>query len=73
MVVVAMTSNPTQTPYSFIITNEDLLEGQLNRPSSVRVDKIYTLAQTLTVRIFGTVKPSIIKHIKTLLNSVTKM
>jgi len=27
MIVVAMTSNPTQTPYSFTLSNKDLAEG----------------------------------------------
>ena len=39
-VVVAMTSNPTQTPYSFTLTSADLATGSLNHPGTVRVDKI---------------------------------
>lgn len=73
MVVVAMTSNPSQTPYSFTISNEDLSEGQLNRPGKVRVDKIYTLSQSLAVRTFGKVKPAIIQRIRSLLDTVTEM
>src|SRR6185503_4556037 len=53
MLVVAMTSNPAPVPYSFTITNVDMVLGPLNRPGQVRVDKIYTLAQTLAVRHFG--------------------
>jgi mRNA interferase MazF len=53
MVVVAMTSYPTLGPYSFPITSADLVHGQLNRPGTVRIDKIYTLDQQLTRRIFG--------------------
>lgn len=73
MIVVAMTSNPTETPYSFTISNNDLAEGQLNRPGKVRVDKIYTLSQSLAVRTFGKVKPATVKRIRTLLNTVTKL
>ena len=43
MVVVAMTSNLTATPHSFVITSADLVAGQLNHPGRVRADKIYTL------------------------------
>jgi mRNA interferase MazF len=50
MVVVAMTSNPTLGPYSLTITTADLVRGTLNRPGTVRVDKIYTLQQTLIVK-----------------------
>jgi mRNA interferase MazF len=73
MVVVAMTSNPVQTPYSFTITNTDLVEGQLNRPGKVRVDKIYTLSQSLAVRVFGKVKPVTVRRIRTLLNNITRV
>lgn len=40
MVVVAMTSNPIQTTWSFMISTKDVAEGHLNRPGTVRVDKI---------------------------------
>jgi mRNA interferase MazF len=30
MLVVAMTSNPKVTPYSFVITNADMVAGRLN-------------------------------------------
>jgi len=55
VVVVAMTSNPTQTAYSFTITASDLTKGRLNRPGQVRVDKIYTLSQSIIVKTFGQV------------------
>lgn len=55
MVVIAMTSNPTQTAYSFTITSADLSRGSLNHPGTVRVDKVYTLEQTLIVKSFGQV------------------
>jgi len=73
MVVVAMTSNPTQTPYSFTISNDDLSHGQLNRPGTVRVDKIYTLAQSLALRIFGKVTPATLQRIRSLLDTVTAL
>jgi mRNA interferase MazF len=43
MVVVAMTSNTVRSPWSFEISNDQVAEGRLNRPGTVRVDKIYTL------------------------------
>jgi mRNA interferase MazF len=55
MVVVAMTSKLTPHPHSFILTSADLISGTLNHPSRVRVDKIYTRAQGIAVRIFGKV------------------
>jgi len=72
VIVVAMTSNPSAAPHSFRITSTDLVEGALNRPGTVRVDKIYTLAQTIIVKKFGKVSPQIIQRIRQLLETVTK-
>jgi mRNA interferase MazF len=55
VIVVAMTSNPQVTDYSLSINSSDLVEGALNRPGKIRVDKIYTLSQTIVVRTFGQV------------------
>jgi mRNA interferase MazF len=73
MLVVAMTSNPAPVLYSFTITNADMVLGQLNRPGQVRVDKIYTLAQTLAVRHFGRVSPTIIERIRAFLQDLTEI
>lgn len=71
MVVVAMTSNPTISSYSFTITTSDLTLGSLNRPGTVRVDKIYTLAQSLIVRTFGQVDERTLDRIRVLLGNLT--
>jgi len=55
VVVVAMTSNPEVTDYSLPITSVNLISGKLNRPGKVRVDKIYTMSQTIIVKTFGRV------------------
>ena len=39
VMVVAVTSNPQVTDYSLSITSSDLIEGTLNRPGKIRVDK----------------------------------
>lgn len=70
-VVVAMTSNPAQAPYGFQITSADLADGTLNHPGTVRVDKIYTLAQSLAVRRFARVSSPIIARIRHLLADLT--
>ena len=71
VVVVAMTSNPTVTRYSFTITSADLMAGSLNRPGTVRVDKIYTLAGSLIVKTFGRVSNATLERIRKLLNDLT--
>jgi len=71
MVVVAMTSNPMLTLYSFTITPADLTIGSLNRPGTVRVDKLYTLEQTLIVKTFGRVNIRTLNRIRTILRELT--
>ena len=66
MVVVAMTSNLTQAPYSFTITSAELESGTLHRPSRVRVDKIYTLSQRIIVKSFGKVSGAVLDQIRQL-------
>ena len=71
IIVVAMTSNPLSTPMGFQVTSADLVEGSLNRPGIVRVDKIYTLAQSIVVKKFGRVSRAIVDRIRSLLDTVT--
>jgi mRNA interferase MazF len=70
IVIVAMTSNPDAGDYSFTITSSDLEHGQLNRPGKVRVDKIYTLSQTIVVKTFGRVNSTVLDHIRDLLQNL---
>jgi mRNA interferase MazF len=71
VVVVAMTSNPAPSRYSFVITSADLKEGSLNRPGTVRVDKVYTLEKSLIVKTFGRVTESTMDRIHTVLGELT--
>ena len=64
IVVVAMTSNPAKVDYSFTITSSDLEAGNLNRPSKVRVDKVYTLSKSIVVKTFGKVNSSVLDQIR---------
>jgi mRNA interferase MazF len=70
VVVVAMTSNPSKTPFSFEVTSSDLVEGALNRPGTVRVDKIYTLAQVIVVKKFGKVASAVVQRIRQVFETV---
>lgn len=71
IVVVAMTSNPMPSDYSFTLTPSDLVKGNLNRPGKVRVDKIYTLAQAIVVKIFGRVSKPVLDKIRDTLRDLT--
>jgi len=69
VLVVAMTSTPMLNTYSFTVTSADLVQGQLNRSGTVRVDKIYTL-EPLIVKTFGRVDASTLQRIRTILRSL---
>ncbi|CAG0944468.1 hypothetical protein ANRL1_01770 [Anaerolineae bacterium] len=71
IVVVAMTSNPALVDYSFTITSSDLEQGKLNRPSKIRVDKIYTLSQSIIVKTFGQVNTKTLERIRQTLQDLT--
>ena len=71
IVVVAMTSNLKPTDYGFVITSDDLKLGSLRRPSRIRVDKIYTLAQSIVVKTFGRVNETTFDRICGLLRELT--
>ena len=66
-----MTSNPSLGAYRFTISSNELVRGRLNRPGTVRVDKVYTLDQTLTARIFGQVNQATLERTKQLLQELT--
>lgn len=70
VVVVAMTSNPARVDYSFVITSSDLQQGQLNHPGTIRVDKLYTLAQSIVTKTFGRVTPQVLDRIRSLLREL---
>ncbi|NLT94104.1 MAG: type II toxin-antitoxin system PemK/MazF family toxin [Clostridia bacterium] len=64
IIVAAITSNITSKEYSIIISNKDMQEGNLHVNSCIRVDKIYTLSQSIVIKKFGAVKPEIINNVK---------
>ena len=70
IVVVAMTSNLKPAAYSFIVTSADLAVGSLKRPSRIRVDKIYTLAQSIVVKKFGQLSEDSFNRIRQLLSAL---
>ena len=70
IVVVAMTSNPASVEYSFTIDSSDLKQGKLNRPGKIRVDKIYTLSQSIVFKTFGRVTTNVLDRIRNTLQSL---
>lgn len=64
IIVAAVTSNIISKDYNILISNKDMQEGNLHVNSCVRVDKIYTLSQSIVIKKFGTVRPEVINNIK---------
>ena len=48
---------------SLAIDGESLLTGKLPKESCVRYDKIFTLSESMLVKTYGTLKPSIFQKI----------
>lgn len=65
-----MTSNPARVDYSFVITTSDLQQGTLNHPGTIRVDKLYTLSQTMVTKTFGRVTPHVLERIRSVLRDL---
>jgi mRNA interferase MazF len=61
MIVAAVTSNLIQQGVS--LTNEDLTQGQLPKPSIIRSDKVYTLNQRIVVKRIGNVADNVLNDV----------
>lgn len=70
IVVVALTSNPIAGAYAITLSSADLERGKLNRPGQVRVDKIYTLSQSIVVKTFGRVDAATLDRIRAMLRDL---
>ena len=70
IVAVAMTSNLKTANYSFTITSADLTAGSPKKASRIRVDKIYTLAQSIVVKRFGRLREDSFDRIHQLLGAL---
>ena len=70
IIVVAMTSNVEKRDYSILISNKDMEKGSLLYESMIRVDKIYTLKQSIVIKKFGSLKKEPFNQIKTLLKDL---
>ncbi|HHT9125849.1 MAG TPA: type II toxin-antitoxin system PemK/MazF family toxin [Candidatus Brocadiia bacterium] len=64
IVVIAVTSNIERKEYSILISNQDLEEGVLPHQSIVRVDKIYTLNNSIVIKKLGVLRKETFKKVK---------
>ena len=64
IIVAAITSNLSAKEFVVLIGNNDLDEGVLKVDSCIRVDKIYTLSQSIVISRFGSVKGYIMEGVR---------
>lgn len=64
IIVMAITSNIGIKFTEVRITNVDMQEGVLKVDSSIRVDKIYTISQSIAVKKLGKVKDDKVIEVK---------
>jgi len=65
VIVAAITSNITsdvaKMSHGVVITNKDMIDGELRMDSCIRADRIYTLSKMLAVKRFGSVNDKIVE------------
>jgi|SRR3990170_1654496 len=59
-----ITSNPRNVQHSVAIRSRDLSAGRLPKPSRIRVDKVFTLEKSLTIRSLGKVKSAVFEKVR---------
>lgn len=64
IIVAAITSNLTEKNNVVMLSGKDLEEGTLKVESCIRVDKIYTLSQSIVISKFGSVRKYIIDDVR---------
>jgi len=67
-IVVAVTSNLIQQGIS--LTNGDMIQGSLPKPSVVRCDKIYTLHQGIVVKSIGHIANTVLASVRTEITNI---
>lgn len=60
-IALAITSRTASFP-AVAISNDDLLAGNLPKPSWIRTDKVFTFSQSLLVAHIATLKPAILQR-----------
>ena len=66
VITCGITSNPKDNEYSMIINNENLIEGQIPKPSRIKIDKLFTLEKGIIVRKIARVKNNMLDKVKTI-------
>ena len=64
IITCGITSNIRNSKYSVLIENKDLLEGDIPKPSRIKVDKLFTISQNIIKKKVGRIKKEIFEKVK---------
>ncbi len=63
-IVCGITSNIKDSEFSVLIESKDLESGYLPKPSRIKIDKIFTLEQSLVIKKFARLKSDTMVKLK---------
>ncbi len=64
IITCGITSNLKNTPSSVCITEESLCEGRIGKESRIKVDKLFTIEQTMVLKSLGKINPATLAQVK---------
>jgi len=70
ILAVMITSTQNRMPYDVAILAQDMEQGETPRPSFVRCDRIFSVAQSLIVRQFGRVTEGLHTKVQAKINTL---
>lgn len=70
VIVAAITSQNTKREYMVSLSQEDLEEGHLKTDSFIRIDKLYTISQSLLLKRFGSINPKKMDEVRQELSNI---
>ena len=70
VIVLALTSNLSKSPFKVYIENKDLEKGNLPVKSAIRVDKPFSISQTKVLKIQGKVNYPKFEDVKTIFQAI---
>jgi mRNA interferase MazF len=69
-IMIPLTTVIKEVPYSVLINQENLTSGKLLKPSRIRIDKIFTIRQSLVRMKIGVINDSTFKEIKSEISKI---
>ena len=64
VVTCGITSNLKDSKYSLLINNSNLIEGSIPIKSRIKVDKLFTLEQSIVIKKIGRIKKETMNKVK---------